>query len=74
MGKAPMEIAEEFFAKGVKVITYPAKRDMPKAKTLNYINAVRALRKAKREDAEDCLKVLAGRLDVSAAQIEEREE
>lgn len=45
----------EFFVKGIKVITFPARREIPEAKTLNYIHAIRALRRAKMEGAEDAI-------------------
>ena len=45
----------EFFTKGIKVITFPARREIPEAKTLNYIHAIRALRRAKMEGAEDAI-------------------
>jgi len=45
----------EFFTEGIKVITYPAKRDLPEAKALNYATAVRALKRARREGAHEAL-------------------
>jgi len=52
----------KFFTEGVKVITFPAKREIPEAKTLNYIHAVRALRKARQEGAEDAIYTCDGAL------------
>ncbi len=46
---------KEFFTEGVKVITFTAKRDTPEAKTLNYIDAVRALKRARPEGAVDAI-------------------
>jgi branched-chain amino acid aminotransferase len=56
------EYPREFFVKGIRVITFPAKRELPEAKTLNYINAVRALRQAKVAGAEDALYTWKGLL------------
>ncbi len=46
---------KEFFTKGIKAITYPAKRDLPEAKTLNYATAVRALRRARLQGAHEAI-------------------
>lgn len=45
----------EFFTDGVKVITFPAKREIPDAKTLNYVHAIRALKRARKEGAEEAI-------------------
>jgi branched-chain amino acid aminotransferase len=45
----------EFFSEGVKAITYPAKRELPEAKTLNYATAVRALRRARLQGAHEAI-------------------
>ncbi|MEM3439817.1 MAG: aminotransferase class IV [Candidatus Bathyarchaeia archaeon] len=45
----------EFFTEGVRAITYPAKRDLPEAKTLNYATAVRALRRARLQGAHEAI-------------------
>jgi len=45
----------EFFTEGVKIITFPAKRETPEAKTLNYIHAIQALKRARRERAYEAL-------------------
>ena len=45
----------EFFTEGVKAVTFPAKREIPEAKTLNYVHAVRALKRARQEGAEEAI-------------------
>jgi branched-chain amino acid aminotransferase len=45
----------DYYNKGVKVITFPAKREIPQAKTLNYVHAIRALKRARRESALESL-------------------
>lgn len=49
----------ERFARGVKLITTPLQREMPEAKTTNYMAAVRALKEAARRGASDALFVNA---------------
>jgi branched-chain amino acid aminotransferase len=44
-----------FYSEGVKVITFPGKREFPQAKTLNYVHAITALKRARREGAEEAL-------------------
>lgn len=46
---------KEMFEKGVKVITFPGKREISEAKTLNYLYGVKALKKAKLEGAEEAI-------------------
>jgi branched-chain amino acid aminotransferase len=46
---------KDYFTKGVKVITFPAQREIPEAKTLNYVHAVKALKKARTEGAEEAI-------------------
>jgi branched-chain amino acid aminotransferase len=46
---------KEYFTKGVKVITFKGKREIPEAKTLNYAHAIRALRQARQQMAEEAL-------------------
>ncbi|MBV9712982.1 MAG: aminotransferase class IV [Ktedonobacteraceae bacterium] len=45
----------ERFARGIKLITSSLQRTTPEAKTSNYIEAIRALKEAKRRDASDAL-------------------
>ncbi|MEM2122060.1 MAG: aminotransferase class IV [Candidatus Bathyarchaeia archaeon] len=45
----------EFFTRGIRVITFQARREIPEAKTLNYIHAIRALRQAKGVGAEEAV-------------------
>ncbi|MBS7644682.1 MAG: aminotransferase class IV [Candidatus Bathyarchaeia archaeon] len=52
----------EFFTKGIRVITFPARREIPEAKTLNYIHAIRALKQAKMKGAEDAIYSWGGAL------------
>jgi len=49
----------ERFAQGFKVITTPLQRVAPEAKTTSYLEAIRALKEAKRRDAVDALFVNA---------------
>lgn len=53
---------KEFFTKGVKVITFQGKRQMPEAKTLNYVNAMKALQQARVQGAEEALYVDEGNI------------
>ena len=53
---------KEYFTDGVKVVTFPAKREIPEAKTLNYIYAIRALKKAKREGGVEAIYIDNGLL------------
>lgn len=55
MVKPATNYPKEFFVKGVKIITYPGKRNIPEAKTLNYINGIKATKKANQEGAEDAI-------------------
>ncbi len=48
------------YTQGVKVITFPGRREIPEAKTLNYSQAIRALRRARQEGAEEALYVYDG--------------
>jgi branched-chain amino acid aminotransferase len=48
---------ETWYKEGVKVITQCAERYIPEAKTLNYIPAIVALKKAKAQDAIDAIYV-----------------
>jgi branched-chain amino acid aminotransferase len=43
------------YDEGIKVITFPGKREIPEAKTLNYIHAIKALNRGRREGAEEAL-------------------
>ena len=45
----------EFYTEGVKVITFPGRREIAEAKTINYIHAIRALKRARRENAEEAV-------------------
>jgi len=45
----------EYYERGAKVITFQARREIPKAKTLNYILGVRALIQAKKVGAVEAL-------------------
>ncbi|MFH0849186.1 MAG: aminotransferase class IV [archaeon] len=52
----PMRIfPKEFFTEGIKVITFPGKREIPQAKTVNYLHAVQALKRARQEGATEAL-------------------
>jgi len=46
---------KRFFSDGVKIITFPCKRQIPEAKTLNYTQAIQALRRAGQNSAEEAL-------------------
>jgi branched-chain amino acid aminotransferase len=46
---------KRFFSDGVKVITFPGKREIPEAKTLNYAQAIQALKRAREKGAEEAL-------------------
>jgi branched-chain amino acid aminotransferase len=54
--------SREFFTDGIKTITYEANRAMPEAKTLNYIYAMRALKKAQQQGAETAIYKFNGNL------------
>jgi branched-chain amino acid aminotransferase len=45
----------EKFDRGIRVITTPLQREVPEAKTTNYIAAIRALKQAMRQGATDAL-------------------
>jgi branched-chain amino acid aminotransferase len=51
------EYPKEYYEQGIKVITVPIKRFIPKAKTLNYISAIGALQQAKQTNAVEALYV-----------------
>ncbi len=46
---------KEYFTEGVKVITFSGKREIPDAKTLNYIQGVKALKRARKEAAHEAI-------------------
>ena len=46
---------KEYYEQGIKVITVPIERFIPKAKTLNYISAIGALQQAKQTNAVEAL-------------------
>jgi branched-chain amino acid aminotransferase len=48
---------KEYYEQGLKVITVPIERFIPKAKTLNYISAIGALQQAKQTNAVEALYV-----------------
>lgn len=48
---------KEQYEKGVKIITVPASRVLPEAKSLNYLTAVLAMQKAYKQKAEEALYV-----------------
>jgi branched-chain amino acid aminotransferase len=48
------------YTQGIKVITFPGRREIPEAKTLNYAQAIRALRLARQKGAEEALYVYDG--------------
>jgi branched-chain amino acid aminotransferase len=49
------EYPKEYYEQGIKVITVPIERFIPKAKTLNYISAIGALQQAKQTNAVEAL-------------------
>ncbi len=51
------EFPASWYEKGVKVITLPIERDIPGAKSISYIPATMALKKAKKENAVEALYV-----------------
>jgi branched-chain amino acid aminotransferase len=46
---------KRFFNGGVKIITFPGKREIPETKTLNYAQAIQALKRARQNGAEEAL-------------------
>lgn len=46
---------QEYYEQGIKVITVPIERFIPKAKSLNYISAIGALQQAKQTNAVEAL-------------------
>lgn len=50
-----VDYPKEYYQKGVKVITYPAERIFPKAKSLNYLAGIVALQKAKKQKAVEAI-------------------
>lgn len=52
-----VDYPKEYFEKGIKVITYNAKRAFPSAKTINYLYGVLALQEAKNKHAVEALYV-----------------
>ncbi|AFZ19243.1 aminotransferase class IV [Allocoleopsis franciscana] len=51
------EYPQEYYEQGIKVITVPIERFIPKAKSLNYISAIGALQQAKQTNAVEALYV-----------------
>lgn len=51
------EYPKEYYEQGIKVITVPIERFIPKAKSLNYISAIGALQQAKQTNAVEALYV-----------------
>ena len=49
------KLPASWYEKGVKVITLPIERDIPGAKSISYIPATMALKKAKKENAVEAL-------------------
>lgn len=49
------EYPKEYYEQGIKVITVPIERFIPKAKSLNYISAIGALQQAKQTNAVEAL-------------------
>jgi len=54
-----IQIPQHYYTHGVKAITEVAARYVPEAKTINYIQAVRAMRRAKAQDAAEVLYISA---------------
>ncbi len=54
-----VQIPQHYYTHGVKAITEVAARYIPEAKTINYIQAVRAMRRAKAQDAAEVLYISA---------------
>lgn len=53
---APLvDFPKSYFEEGVKIITYPAKRVVASAKSLNYLVGIMALQKAKKEQAVEAV-------------------
>lgn len=52
---AAVAVPEHYYTDGVKVITEESARYVPEAKTINYIQAVRAMRRAKTQNAAEAL-------------------
>jgi len=46
---------KRFFSDGVKIITFLGKREIPEAKTVNYAQAIQALKRARQKGAEEAL-------------------
>ncbi len=57
----PPVAPQEWYTRGIKVITHQTERFLPEAKTLNYIPAIIALQKAHQQNAVDALYVDARR-------------
>lgn len=53
---------QEYFTEGVKVITFSGKREIPDAKTLNYTQGVKALKRARKEGAHEAVYTSNGKL------------
>ncbi len=49
------KLPDDWYEKGVKVITYPLERALPDAKVISYIPAALALKKAKEQDAVEAI-------------------
>ena len=60
--KPVKEYPKKYYTEGVKVITYQGKREIPEAKTLNYITPVRALGLARAMGAEEAIYTSEGLL------------
>ncbi len=56
---ASIQIPQHYYTQGVKAITEVSARYVPEAKTINYIQAVRAMRRAKTQDAAEVLYISA---------------
>lgn len=48
---------QSYYEKGVKIITYPLNRFLPQAKSINYLPAIIALKKARKEKAIEAVYV-----------------
>jgi len=53
---------KRYYTKGVKVITYQAQRLLPQAKSLNYLEGIIALQKAKKEKAVEAVYTAYGKI------------